>query len=248
MGFRNPVTSISGDQITPGTITGSVFRTAAAGNRVVISAAFGQASVALNTGDVAETQGAYLTSGVDTAGAVKTPWLRLASPLLTDMLGTEASIKLNGPPLNGTGPGSADANVLVRDSSYLPPAQARGTASAYTAALTNGGVILGLTIPAVPIPTRFTWQAQGNGGYPDSAASMNFLVSPSPAMVLIAGVSGYNVGTQPMLCTIHTFIPLSQGGAFLVPANTAVTLNFACSTDVAVYYRLNVNWTRSYEP
>jgi hypothetical protein len=41
VGFRNPVNSISGDQITPGTITGSTFRTAATGNRAELTASGG---------------------------------------------------------------------------------------------------------------------------------------------------------------------------------------------------------------
>jgi microcystin-dependent protein len=78
MGFRNPLSSISGDQVTPGTITGSVVQTATTGQRVVIaskSVSFYPGPKAGEVGDPAPAQmfAEPLPSGGSMLSVVGTP-------------------------------------------------------------------------------------------------------------------------------------------------------------------------------
>ena len=256
MGFRNPLTSLSGSDITPGTIIGSTIETAASGPRVIISAVLG-GEIDLSTGDAQElTPGKMNASILGGGGAGDQGLLYLAPPQLGSGAALPATqLYAYGQSRDGTLPGGwhfggeVDVNGIVKDETYLPPSQARGTASAYTGLLANGAQMLAIAFPAVPIPTRVTWDVLGNAGYPSAPTYLNVVATTVPAMTLIAGVAGYNVGNQAMYCDTSVFIPIAQGGAFLIPANTAVSFDFAARISVgpAAYFRVNVNWRRDYE-
>jgi hypothetical protein len=99
MGFRNPLTSLSGDQITPGTITGSTLQTAATGKRVVISSATsGRAD--FYSGDPREVKPGTVNSGVLGIPGVPlndTSYLTVSSPIIdTSGASDEAVITVAG--------------------------------------------------------------------------------------------------------------------------------------------------------
>jgi hypothetical protein len=87
MGFRNPVTSLSGSQITPGIITGSVVQTAVAGKRVRISGDAGEPGtpgIEFFSGDPGEYTQGWAKAGIALAIGLdpnkERPFLTLRSP------------------------------------------------------------------------------------------------------------------------------------------------------------------------
>lgn len=98
MTFRNPLTSLSADDITPGTLTGSVVQTALAGRRVVMRDA--------PTPEVAFYSGAEVEAAAGTVHADVTPMgggvLRVKAPLTADRSAT-LELTGNGPLSVGAG-------------------------------------------------------------------------------------------------------------------------------------------------
>ena len=90
MGFRNPLTSISGDQVTPGVITGSTLRTAATGKRVEVQAAGAVGSVLFYAGFTGET--AASIDATTLGGAIPAQLLAIKGD--GSMAGTQPHINL----------------------------------------------------------------------------------------------------------------------------------------------------------
>lgn len=96
MGFRNPLTSLSGSQITPGTITGSTLQTAATGKRVVISAALSGRGD-FYSGDARESRPGTIQSGVQGIGSTNdVGYLKVSAPIIDASGADEAVLTLSG--------------------------------------------------------------------------------------------------------------------------------------------------------
>ncbi|MFE7413127.1 hypothetical protein [Streptomyces laurentii] len=83
MGFRSPLLSLSGDDITPGTITGSTLQTAASGQRIVIMPGTGPGEnvIRLYSGHPREIDWGELSASVSSDGDGNTyPHLYLSAP------------------------------------------------------------------------------------------------------------------------------------------------------------------------
>ena len=119
MGFRNPLTSLSGDQITPGTITGSIIQTAATGKRIVLTPnsppeLVGFPGLLAYTADAQETAGARIRTGVALdliGGAGDQGFLELAAPQLNGH-GTP-SLTIYGNARTNPAPGTGSGKVYV---------------------------------------------------------------------------------------------------------------------------------------
>lgn len=260
MGFRNPLTTLSASQITPGTLLGSVIATAAAGKRVKITSDPTNRAE-FYTGDVDEDAAGYIDVGINALGAPgdDRPYLCFEPPGFDAITGNR--VTLMGRPRSGLGGGyleviTAAINLhaqlnLVGGADFsgpvsiagLTPDRARGSRGVYSGATVNGDVVCAQFFPATPTDTRVSWVVNGHAGYGDGAAVMLLPELSPPCTVLSTS------GPQVMPVAAGTWISVSEGGAFLIPADTAVTLTLRAyvPTAGAEYWRTNFDWNRTYE-
>lgn len=130
----------------------------------------------------------------------------------------------------------------------LPAAQARGSLSVESGAMVNDAVIANVAFGAVPLKTRVDWNANGHAGYGNVAGTLYLWPTVSGATVLSSSAP------QPMSVgaggSATAWISVAEGGAFEVPANTAVTLVLTAKIAGASheYWRMNIDWRRTFQP
>jgi hypothetical protein len=258
MGFRNPVNSLNGSQITPGTITGSSFQTAATGRRVVVSSDPARPQqIEFYTGRPTEVQPGGLAVSVPVPGVpIEYPQLVLQAPVLADTgAGPLASILLRGASTAAGGYdtqleinaaltamfGNLNVSGTAKDCHTTAQAWRRAVQVSTTAAASTGTRLLIENFWSLPFATRVVWNLAGTAG--SGAAAGNFGVNPwtSPAMVMTGPIRS---NVYALACA---WAAISESGVIDIPANTQVAFPVdAVVPNVAGYYRVALTWTREW--